>query len=146
MRKSLFVTCCVNSVTCGLQHAACWRGASGGKRGSLMFESRGTGTPSRHQQDHTYMLSCVVMKVCWTFSKLSSVSWEFWMKVKFSSSISVKIDSSCWGSVKYNSGSWNGRHMVMSFCPPLASFPLNYMEVGLHQPWLFEYSPMQGGS
>lgn len=34
---------------------------------------------------------------------------------------------------------------IMSFCPPLASFPLNYMEVGLHQPWLLECSPMQRG-
>lgn len=32
---------------------------------------------------------------------------------------------------------------VMRFCPPLMSFPLSYMEVGLHQPWLFKCSPMQ---
>jgi len=30
---------------------------------------------------------------------------------------------------------------AMSFCPPLASFPLNYMEVGLHQPRLLKWSP-----
>lgn len=33
---------------------------------------------------------------------------------------------------------WKTR--VMSFFPSLASIPLNYMEVGLHQPWLFKRS------
>lgn len=106
---------CISSPACALRTRQ-----PGGKvlvdggGGSLVFESRGTGTPFpslTELQDHTYVLWCVVMKVFWSSSKLSSISWEFWMKDKFSSSISMKIDSSCWGSVKYSSGSWRGKHM-----------------------------------
>lgn len=58
------------------------------------------------QVQGTHIRSCVCLIVCRSSSRASSVSWLFWMRDKFCSSSSAKISSSCWGSPKYKSGSW----------------------------------------
>ena len=48
-----------------------------------------------------------------TASAASSVSWHFWMSPRFSSSRSVKMESSCWGSRKNRpTSSWSFAKML----------------------------------
>lgn len=58
--------------------------------------------PSTHD---AYIFFLVISRDCWSSSSVSSTLVEFWIKDKFCSVSSVTRSSSCWGLVKYSSGS-----------------------------------------
>eukprot|EP01137_Pigoraptor_chileana_P008704 Opistho-2@55920 len=75
------------------------------------FSSSRTMAPSRYSicclrlSVSFNILSCVAAIFCLSSSRASSVSWLFWIRDKFCSSSSAKMSNSCFGSVKYSSGS-----------------------------------------
>ena len=77
-----------------------------------VFLNFGGGVPIEHvvrqlvTSLRTHILVSVAEMVCLISSRLSSVSWLFWISDRFCSSRSAKMSSSCWGSVKNSSGSW----------------------------------------